>query len=122
MRPPLEAPTVNVAVVRGALSGVPELRVLESGQRLATLAIRTHGADARATSVPVTVWDPPALIAELDEGDEVVVVGAVRRRFFGSVSGTRSRTEVEATYLARPTPGRLAVAMRRAADALGGLA
>jgi len=80
---------VNLAVVRGECSGPPETRTLESGARVASLAVRcpTGGAGERATSVPVTVWDPPAWIETLDRGDEVVVVGRVRRRFFGRPGG-----------------------------------
>ena len=46
--------------------------MLESGTRLATLAVRcpaAPAADERATSVPVTVWDPPAWVETLDAGD-----------------------------------------------------
>ena len=56
---------VNLGVLCGPCSAPPELRVLESGTRLATLAIRCPAGpagDERATSVPVTVWDPPAWI------------------------------------------------------------
>jgi len=92
----------NLAVLRGPLSSVPEQRILESGTAVATLAVRTT-LEGKATSVPVTVWDPPAWIAELGEGDELVVLGAVRRRFYRSASGTGSRVDVEATYVGRVT-------------------
>jgi len=81
---PTESPGVNLAVLCGPCSGPAEVRVLESGTRLATLAVRCPtgpGADERATSVPVTVWDPPAWVETLAAGDPVVVVGRMRRRF-----------------------------------------
>ena len=68
------AKSFNVAVVRGACSSPPELRVLPSDQRLAQLQITTR-VDGRAMSVPVSVLDPPAWVEALDAGDEVVVLG-----------------------------------------------
>jgi hypothetical protein len=117
-----EATTVNLAVLRGVCSNAPEVRVLESGRRLASLALRTHGPGARATSVPVTVWEPPAWLESVDAGEELVVVGAVHRRFFKTATGLAAKAEVEAAYIARATRQRLATAWRRAEDALEGLA
>jgi hypothetical protein len=77
----MEAESFNVAIVRGTCSSPPELRVLPSRQRLAQLQVTTR-VDGRAMSVPVSVIDPPAWLEELDAGDELVVLGAVRRRFF----------------------------------------
>jgi hypothetical protein len=77
------------------------------------------GARDAATSVPVTVWDPPAWLEAVGAGDPLVVVGAVRRRFFAIASGARaSGTDVEAISVARATPAQLARAWRRAACAL----
>ncbi len=73
--------SINVAVVRGVCSSPPEVRVLPSEQRLAQLQLTTR-VDGRAMSVPVSVIDPPAWLDEIDSGDELVVLGAVRRRFF----------------------------------------
>ena len=117
-----EPTTVNVAVLRGICPNPPEVRVLESGRRLASLAVRTHGPGARATSVPVTVWEPPAWLEEVAPGEELVVVGAVHRRFFRTATGSAAKAEVEASYVARATRQRLAAAWRRAEDALEGLA
>ncbi|HZP30479.1 MAG TPA: single-stranded DNA-binding protein [Acidimicrobiia bacterium] len=117
-----ESATVNVAVLRGVCPNPPDVRVLESGRRLGSLALRTHGPGARATSVPVTVWDPPTWLETLAGGEELVVVGAVHRRFFRTPTGSAAKAEVEATYVARATPKRLATAWRRAEDALEGLA
>ena len=46
---------VNLSVLRGAISGPPEIRALESGRRIATLAVRTRAGDGRNTSVPLVV-------------------------------------------------------------------
>ena len=87
---------VNLSVLRGAISGPPEIRALESGRRIATLAVRTSAGDGRNTSVPVTVWDPPAWLETLAADDAVLVVGRVRRRFFRTGGRTTTRVEVEA--------------------------
>lgn len=118
-----ELPTVNLAVLRGVASAPPELRTLPSGQRLATLSVRVHALGPAATSVPVACWDPPTWVETLDEGDPVVVVGALRRRFFRPQGGgVGSRVEVEARLIGRGRERRrLDVARRLADDELAGL-
>jgi single-strand DNA-binding protein len=89
---------LNVVAIRGRLSRPAEERVLpSSGERLVGLdvTVRREGA-ARAESVPVVWHEAPASAANLAEGDEVVVVGHVARRFFRAGGGTQSRTEVVA--------------------------
>jgi hypothetical protein len=99
--------TVNLAIVRGAASGPAEVRQLPSGQRLATFAVRTHALAPPATSVPVAVWDPPAWLETLEPGDEVVVAGCIRRRFYRARSGALgSRVELEAAVVGRASDQR----------------
>jgi single-stranded DNA-binding protein len=110
---------VNLSVVCGDCSAAPEVRVLESGTRLATLALRCPSGDERATSVPVTVWDPPAWLETVAPGDRVVVVGRLRRRFFQRPGGVGSRVDLEADVIARAGDRRRgAAALRRAQRAL----
>ena len=111
---------LNVTVLRGRLSSVPELRTLPSGAVVASLAVRAPIA-GRMTSVPVTVWDPPHWVAELDLDDELLVLGGVRRRFFRSASGTGSRVDVEASVVARPDKRRLEAFARRVEASLAEL-
>jgi hypothetical protein len=114
-----EARGVNLAVLRGPCSGPAEVRVLESGTRLATLAVRCPAgpaADERATSVPVTVWDPPAWVETLEAGDEIVVVGRMRRRFYQRPGGVGSRVDVEAELVGRARDRRRIDAALRKAD------
>jgi single-strand DNA-binding protein len=111
---------LNLAVVRGSLSSAPDLRTLPSGSEVANLAVRTP-VDGTATSVPITVWDPPAWIAGLTEGDEVLVLGAVRRRFYRAGATTGSRVDVEASFVARPSKRQLGVFTRRIRASLGEL-
>ena len=104
---------MNVAIVRGSLSRAPEVRALPSGDEVASLEVTVpaHEALERAESVPVSVADPPGWVRALEAGDEVAVLGRVRRRFFRAGASTQSRTEVVAE---RVVPG----GQRRRVDAL----
>jgi single-strand DNA-binding protein len=90
---------VNVVVLQGRLSRPAEERVLGSGSRLVALEVTIPRPGERADTVPVSWIDPPPAIALLDAGEQVVVVGRVRRRFFRTGGGTASRTEVAATHV-----------------------
>jgi hypothetical protein len=118
-----ELPAVNLSVVCGPCSAAPEIRVLESGTRLATLAVRCPTGDGRATSVPVTVWDPPAWVEDLEPGDAVVVVGRLRRRFYQRPGGVGARVDIEADTIGRARERRrLDAALKKAVAALDALA
>ena len=114
---------VNVTVLVGECSRRAEMRVLESGTRLGVLAIRVKDTDGPATSVPVTVWDPPPWFDDLEPGDPVVVVGKVKRRFYKAGAVTGSRVDVEAEVIARGGRDRrkLVAVTRRIRDALDAL-
>jgi hypothetical protein len=115
-------PGVNLVVLRGVVSAPAEERALRSGQRLLTFGLRVPGAGALATSVPVAVWDPPAWLVDVDEGDGLVLIGRCIRRFFQAAGATGSRVEVVATHVGRGTDRRrLAAVERRALDELAGL-
>jgi single-strand DNA-binding protein len=113
----MEAESFNVAIVRGACSSPPEVRVLPSEQRLAQLQVTTR-VDGRAMSVPVSVIDPPRWLEELDTGDELVVLGAVRRRFFRAAGSTASRVEIEAEVVVRARDRRRSRGLRRRVEEL----
>ncbi len=98
--PENETTSVNVAILRGTCSSPAGIRVMPSTQSLAQLQVTTR-VDGRGLSVPVAVVDPPAWVQELDAGDEIVVVGVIRRRFFRAAGTTASRVEVEAEVVAR---------------------
>lgn len=87
---------MNVVVVRGRLSRPAEERVLESSTRLVTLDVTVPRPGERSDSVPVAWMNAPVAAAHFDTGEEVVVVGRVRRRFFRAGGTTQSRTEVAA--------------------------
>lgn len=86
---------MNIAVIRGSLSRDPEERELPSGDRVVNyeVTVRDHSP---ADSVPVVWVDPGTGWDAFGAGDEVVVTGRVRRRFFRVGSRTESRTEVVA--------------------------
>jgi single-strand DNA-binding protein len=111
---------LNLAVVRGPLSSAPDVRTLPSGAEVANLAVRTP-VDGTSTSVPITLWNPPAWITDLDEGDELLVLGAVRRRFYRAGHATGSRVDVEASFVARPGKRQLGAFTRRIQASLGDL-
>lgn len=110
------APTVNLSLVRGVASGPPELRTLASGRRLATFALKTHALEPPATSVPVAVWDPPAWLEAVDQGDQLMVAGCLRRRFYRSTTGAlATRVELEASLVGRGSDARKLRRVRRLA-------
>jgi single-strand DNA-binding protein len=109
---------MNFVILRGHLSSQPQERALASGSVLWSLELTTP-TDLGAWSVPVAWFDPPVPVV-FDAGDEVVVVGSVRRRFFRSAAGTQSRTEVVASDIVATTPRRKADRLlQREIDRLG---
>ena len=86
---------MNVVALAGKLSRPAAERLLQSGDRLVNLEVTVPGPAGNET-VPVVWMDPPASALTLDTNQHVVVVGRVRRRFFRTVNGTASRTEVVA--------------------------
>ena len=85
----------NLVVLRGTIVAEPRTRELPSGSVLSQFDVTTRDS-AGAQSVPVAWFDPPAAVADLTTGADVVVIGTVRRRFFKAGGATQSRTEVVA--------------------------
>ena len=96
---------MNVAVLKGTLSSETRVRTLPSGSEIVSWEVTTRG-DGAAMSVPVQWIDPPAAVRACGSGDEVFVLGTVRRRFFRAAGATASRTEVVGERVARPTQRR----------------
>lgn len=109
MAPPV--PDLDLAILVGTLSSDPSTLDLSSGSVLHRYEVTVRDRDQPAQTVPVAWFDPPRPPA-LAAGDAVVVVGAVRRRFFRAGGVTRSTTEVVARHVGR-AGGRSAVAARR---------
>jgi single-strand DNA-binding protein len=85
----------NVVVLRGSLVGDPHRRELPSGSVVVQFDVTTRD-DAGTQSVPVAWFEPPSTGVPVEPGGELIVVGAVRRRFFRTGGVTQSRTEVVA--------------------------
>jgi single-strand DNA-binding protein len=105
----------NLVILRGRVTSHPSIRELPSGRTVTQIELTTT-CDGSAVSVPVVVDDRPVTCTT---GDEIVVAGHVRRRFFRAGGATQSRTEVVAAAVA-PAGRRRSVAalVARAAAAL----
>jgi single-strand DNA-binding protein len=111
---------MNVSIVKGTLSRPPEPRVLGSGSTVVGYDVAISSEHGPAETVPVSWFDPPAAAASLGEGDEVLVTGRVRRRFYRAGGRTQSRTDVVADSVVRTTAKvRAARALQAAVDRLG---
>ena len=110
----------NMVILRGTVAGPPRTRELPSGSIVAQYEVTTRDA-AGTASVPVAWFDPPDAAGHVS-GDDVVVVGTVRRRFFRAGGVTQSRTEVVAErVIAARRRREVARALRRAHGALDAL-
>lgn len=97
---PTAAPCVatNLVVLCGTVTHEPVHRDLPSGGVVVQFDVRTAlgaAGPTRAVTVPVAWTDPPAAtLRSITAGTDVVVTGAVVRRFFRVGGATQSRTEV----------------------------
>lgn len=91
---------INLVVLAGKLAVEPEHRSFESGAHLLRLlvTVRSDEPRRRVDVVPVTVWDPTRELTDgsLHAGRRIWVTGTVRRRFWESAEGRRSRLEIVA--------------------------
>jgi single-strand DNA-binding protein len=101
----------NVVILRGTLSRPPEIRVLPSGDALVAYEVTTR-VEEGALTVPVSSTGQRAPVG-LEAGDDVVVTGVVRRRFFRAGGATQSRTEVVADVV---VPARQSARARKAIE------
>jgi len=94
--------TMNVVVLRGTLSSEPVELTLPSGTNIMNWDVTTETSEGKR-SVPVQWDEPTKRVRDYGKGDDVVVLGAIRRRFFRSGGTTSARTEVLASSVAKPT-------------------
>jgi single-strand DNA-binding protein len=92
---------VNIAVLVGQLVKAPQTRALPSGLQLTSFDLRVQRPEEAADTVPVAMFVTEPGAPPWGEGEELVVVGRVRRRFFRAGGGTQSRTEVVADHVVR---------------------
>lgn len=107
---------MNHVIISGHLSSDPVMRTLASGSQLWSLEVTTDGTDGRSWSVPVSWFDPPSrqagVMGRWAANQKVVVVGAIRRRYYRAAGRTASRTEVVADeVLATTQRSRVAAAI-----------
>jgi single-strand DNA-binding protein len=118
---PVPTPGTNLSVLVGTLSRPAERRELPSGDEVLTLEVTVRPDGLPAESVPVAWLGAPVAAQRWAAGEEVLIVGRVRRRFFRAGGVTQSRTEVVAS---RAVPTRRAAsagkALQAAMDALAG--
>lgn len=101
---------MNVVVLNGRLTSDPSVRQLASGSVLVALEVSAHAADGTRWNTPVAWFDPPrsSSVANWAAGEEVVVLGSVRRRFYRAGGSTQSRTEVVASSVVKASSARSA--------------
>ena len=106
----------NLVLLRGRISSEPRVRELPSGSTVTQLEVTTR-SDGLTASVPVALNDRTV---DVHAGDEVVVAGHVRRRFFRVGGVTQSRTEVVAADVVPARRSRsVAKVMRRVGESIG---
>ncbi len=87
----------NLAVLVGVLSRDAEVRTLPSGDHLVALELTIRPPTGPADTVPVAWPGAPDEAGTWGAGEEVLVTGRVRRRYFRAGGVTQSRTEVVAS-------------------------
>jgi single-strand DNA-binding protein len=125
---PDEGPgVVNEVVLRGRVSGDPQVRELPSGTVLVSFRVvlarertpMTASSKQSSDWVECTAWGARVRkqAQSWRDGDQVEVRGALRRRFFRVAAQTRSSVEVEMLggRLVRRAPGRGRESVRAAA-------
>ncbi|HVU74325.1 MAG TPA: single-stranded DNA-binding protein [Mycobacteriales bacterium] len=105
---PTAVDTQNHIQLRGRLSGDPEERTLPSGDAVVSFRLVVNRARPREGGPTIDTFDCVAWTAalrrrvlKLEPGDELAVVGALRRRFWKSAAGSVSKCEVEVAELRR---------------------
>ncbi|HVV35578.1 MAG TPA: hypothetical protein VHC63_03170 [Acidimicrobiales bacterium] len=112
---------MNIAVVRGVVLREPSERTLATGQKVVSLDVNVAYDDRPNENLEVVWVDPPRNLAVPRQGNEVVAIGRVRRRFYKAGGSVVSRTEVVAdTVLTARQTSRINQALQRAAEALVG--
>ena len=100
--------SLNEVRLRGRLAAEPEARSLPSGDEVVTfrLIVDRRGprsAQATVDTIDCTVWSAGLRRRSLAwaEGDRLTVEGSLRRRFWRSPQGPRSRYDVEVSRVSR---------------------
>ena len=111
------APGTNLSIVVGTLARGPERRELPSGESVLGLEVAVRPAIGAQEVVPVVWYGAPVAADRWSPGEQILVTGRTRRRFFQAGGVTQSRTEVVAAVV---LPTRRAAAARSALEAAAG--
>lgn len=84
---------LNISLVVGTVNRMPETRTTPNGS-IWTCNLTVTRPDERSEIVPVIWFDGPGWLGNINEGDELAVVGRIRKRFYQSSHGLQTRTEL----------------------------
>lgn len=107
----------SISVLVGSLSRPPERRELPSGETVLELEVGVRVDERPLETVPVVWYGAPAASEGWLEGEQVLVTGRTRRRFFRAGGATQARTEVVAAVV---VPVRRTRAVRSALQSAAG--
>jgi single-strand DNA-binding protein len=110
---------MNISVVRGIVLREPREQTLANGQKVVSLEVNVQYEDKPNENLEVVWVDPPRNLTVPRQGNEIVAIGRVRRRFFKAAAGVVSRTEVVAdTVLTTRQTARITRALQLVAEAV----
>lgn len=91
----------NIAILTGALTAPPELRILATGAVIARylLSVRTDHPPLRLDVIPVCQWNPPSYATTYPAGTRLVAVGSVQRRYWDHAHTRGSTIEFVADHV-----------------------
>ena len=98
------ATSVNVVVLAGTIAADPVQRRMPSGEECTEIRLSVPEPGRRLLPLPVVAWHAEVgkkHLRDLHQGDKVLVLGRLIRRFYRSGAGARSLTEVVASGLKR---------------------
>jgi hypothetical protein len=78
----------NLVVLRGTLAADPRSRELPSGTVVLQFDVTTRDDGGGTQSVPIAWFEPAPSGVPAAAGDDIVVIGSVRRRFFRASGAT----------------------------------
>ncbi len=95
----------SLTLAQGVVAAPPTIRSTARGE-IAELDLRSRAFVSAETTEPgppigITIVANPELIEGVEEGDELLVFGTTRRRFFRAGGTTVARTEVEAVSIVK---------------------
>jgi single-strand DNA-binding protein len=87
---------LNMAVIIGSLAKPVDIRPLPSGTSVVSFDLQVLRTDLSPDTVPITLSEMEETSTDWPVGEQLIVIGRVRRRFFRVGGSTQSRTEVVA--------------------------